>query len=202
MRAAAQIISYEVSATLALLVVVLFAGTLSLSGIIESQAEGWWIWRAPGIGIVSFIIYIIASTAEINRTPFDIPEGESELTAGFHTEYSGLRFSFFFLSEFINMFAVSAITVTLFLGGWLPFTIGGMDGFNSVMAILPPEVWFLGKSMAVLFLFLWFRWTFPRLRVDQMMRLEWKFLLPIGFVNLTLAAVMVLLGWYFFPLVH
>jgi len=202
MRAAAQIISYEVSATLALLVVVLFAGTLSLSGIIESQADGWWIWRAPGIGIVSFIIYIIASTAEINRTPFDIPEGESELTAGFHTEYSGLRFSFFFLSEFINMFAVSAITVTLFLGGWLPFTIGGMDGFNSVMAILPPEVWFLGKSMAVLFLFLWFRWTFPRLRVDQMMRLEWKFLLPIGFVNLTLAAVMVLLGWYFFPLVH
>jgi len=202
MRAAAQIISYEVSATLALLVVVLFAGTLSLSGIILSQADGWWIWRAPVIGLVAFIIYIIASTAEINRTPFDIPEGESELTAGFHTEYSGLRFSFFFLAEFINMFVVSALTVTLFLGGWLPFTIGGLDGFNSVMAILPPEVWFLGKSMAVLFLFIWFRWTFPRLRVDQMMRLEWKFLLPIGFVNLTAAAVMVLLGWYFFPVMH
>jgi NADH-quinone oxidoreductase subunit H len=202
MRAAAQIISYEVSATLALLVVVLFAGTLSLSGIIQSQADGWWIWRAPVIGLVAFIIYIIASTAEINRTPFDIPEGESELTAGFHTEYSGLRFSFFFLAEFINMFVVSALTVTLFLGGWLPFTIGGLDGFNSVMAILPPEVWFLGKCMAVLFLFIWFRWTFPRLRVDQLMALEWKFLLPIGFVNLTAAAVMVLLGWYFFPVMH
>ncbi len=117
MRAAAQIISYEVSATLALLVVVLFAGTLSLSGIVQSQAQGWWIWRAPAVGLVAFIIYIIASTAEINRTPFDIPEGESELTAGFHTEYSGLRFSFFFLAEFINMFVVSALAVTLFLGG-------------------------------------------------------------------------------------
>jgi NADH-quinone oxidoreductase subunit H len=202
MRAAAQIISYEVSATLALLVVVLFAGTLSLSGIIESQSQGWWIWRAPGIGLVAFIIYIIASTAEINRTPFDIPEGESELTAGFHTEYSGLRFSFFFLAEFINMFVVSALTVTLFLGGWLPLTFGNYESFNSLMAVVPPEAWFLGKTAAVLLLFLWFRWTFPRMRVDQMMRLEWKFLLPIGFVNLTLAAVMVLLGWYFFPVMH
>lgn len=202
MRAAAQIISYEVSATLALLVVVLFAGTLSLSGIIESQSQGWWVWRAPGIGLVAFVIYIIASTAEINRTPFDIPEGESELTAGFHTEYSGLRFSFFFLAEFINMFVVSALVVTLFLGGWLPLTFGDYESFNSLMAVVPPEAWFLGKTAAVLLLFLWFRWTFPRLRVDQMMRLEWKFLLPIGFVNLTLAAVMVLLGWYFFPVVH
>ena len=202
MRAAAQIISYELSATLALLVIVLFAGTLSLSGIVESQAQGWWVWRAPGIGLVAFIIYVIASTAEINRTPFDIPEGESELTAGFHTEYSGIRFSFFFLAEFINMFVVSALTVTLFLGGWMPFVIGGLDGFNSVMALLPPEAWFLGKTAVMLFVFMWFRWTFPRMRVDQMMRLEWKFLLPIGFVNLTLAAVMVLLGWYFFPVMH
>jgi len=202
MRAAAQIISYEVSATLALLVVVLFAGTLSLSGIVLSQQDGWWIWRAPAIGLVAFIIYVIASTAEINRTPFDIPEGESELTAGFHTEYSGIRFSFFFLAEFINMFVVSALTVTLFLGGWLPFVIGGLDGFNSAMAMLPPEAWFLGKTAFMLFVFMWFRWTFPRMRVDQMMRLEWKFLLPIGFVNLTLAAVMVLLGWYFFPVMH
>ena len=202
MRAAAQIISYELSATLALLVIVLFAGTLSLSGIVESQAQGWWVWRAPGIGLVAFIIYVIASTAEINRTPFDIPEGESELTAGFHTEYSGIRFSFFFLAEFINMFVVSALTVTLFLGGWMPFVIGGLDGFNSVMALLPPEAWFLGKTAIMLFVFMWFRWTFPRMRVDQMMRLEWKFLLPIGFVNLTLAAVMVLLGWYFFPVMH
>jgi NADH-quinone oxidoreductase subunit H len=198
MRAAAQIISYEISATLALLAVVLFAGTLSLAGIVQSQADGWWIWRAPGVGLLAFIIYIIASTAEINRTPFDIPEGESELTAGFHTEYSGLRFSFFFLAEFINMFVVAALTATLFLGGWMPFTIGGLETFNGVMALVPPSLWFLLKTAALVFVLMWFRWTFPRLRVDQMMRLEWKFLLPIGFVNLTAAAVLVLFNAYFF----
>jgi NADH-quinone oxidoreductase subunit H len=198
MRAAAQIISYEISATLALLAVVLFAGTLSLAGIVQSQADGWWIWRAPGVGLLAFIIYIIASTAEINRTPFDIPEGESELTAGFHTEYSGLRFSFFFLAEFINMFVVAALTATLFLGGWMPFMIGGLETFNSVMALVPPSLWFLLKTAALVFVLMWFRWTFPRLRVDQMMRLEWKFLLPIGFVNLTAAAVLVLFNAYFF----
>lgn len=200
MRAGAQIISYEVSATLALLVVVLFAGTLSLAGIVESQQEGWWIWRAHGVGIVAFLIFVVASTAEINRTPFDIPEGESELTAGFHTEYSGLRFSFFFLAEFINMFVVSAVAATLFLGGWMPFHIGGWDAFNGVMDIVPGVVWFLAKSSALVFLIMWFRWTFPRLRVDQLMHLEWKILLPIGFANLLAAAVVVLENFYFFPM--
>ncbi len=199
MRAAAQIISYEVSATLALLVVVLFSGTLSLAGIVQSQENGWWIWRAHGVGIVAFIIYVIASTAEINRTPFDIPEGESELTAGFHTEYSGLRFSFFFLAEFINMFVIAALAATLFLGGWMPFHIGGLDGFNAVMNCLPPSVWFLLKTAWVIFMLMWFRWTFPRLRVDQLMHLEWKFLLPVGFTNLVLAALAVLFRVYFFP---
>jgi NADH-quinone oxidoreductase subunit H len=198
MRAAAQIISYEMSATLALLVVVLFAGTLSLAGIVESQAQGWWVWRAPAVGLVSFIVYIIASTAEINRTPFDIPEGESELTAGFHTEYSGLRFSFFFLAEFINMFVVSALAVTLFLGGWMPFHVGGAAGFNAVADLVPPSVWFLGKTGAMVFLFMWVRWTFPRLRVDQLMHLEWKILLPVGFVNLAAAALLALANLYFF----
>ncbi|MEW6750341.1 MAG: NADH-quinone oxidoreductase subunit NuoH [Candidatus Latescibacterota bacterium] len=199
MRGAAQIISYEVSATLALLVVVLFAGTLSLSGIVESQAAGWWIWRAPVVGVVAFLAYLIASTAEINRTPFDIPEGESELTAGFHTEYSGLRFSFFFLAEFINMFVVSALTVTLFLGGWMPFHIGNANAFNAVMDTIPPAVWFLGKTAFMIFVFMWFRWTFPRMRVDQLMNLEWKILLPVGFTNLAVATVVVLSGLYFFP---
>ena len=199
MRAAAQMISYELSATLALLVVVLFAGTLSLSGIVRSQAQGWWVWRAHGVGVVAFVIYIIASTAEINRTPFDIPEGESELTGGFHTEYSGLRFAFFFLAEFINMFVMSALAVTLFLGGWMPFQIGGLDGFNDVMALLPPSLWFAGKTAGMVFVVMWFRWTFPRLRVDQLMRLEWKILLPIGFLNLMAAAGVVLSGLYFFP---
>jgi NADH-quinone oxidoreductase subunit H len=201
MRGAAQIISYEISATLALLVVVMFAGTLSLSGIVTSQAEGWWIWRAPIVGAVSFIIYLIASTAEINRTPFDIPEGESELTAGFHTEYSGLRFSFFFLAEFINMFVVAALTVTLFLGGWMPFHVGGTNAFNAIMDLVPPSVWFLGKTAVIVFVIMWFRWTFPRMRVDQLMRLEWKVLLPIGFANLALGALAVLYELYFFPFV-
>lgn len=199
MRAAAQIISYEVSATLALLVIVLFSGTLSLSGIVRSQADGWWIWRAHGVGVLAFLLYVIASTAEINRTPFDIPEGESELTAGFHTEYSGLRFSFFFLAEFINMFVVAAMTATLFLGGWQAFRIGGCDAFNAGMQYLPPSVWFLLKTTFIIFLLMWFRWTFPRLRVDQLMHLEWKILLPIGFVNLVAAAGLVLMQWYFFP---
>ncbi len=199
MRSGAQIISYEISATLALLVVVLFAGTMSLRGIVESQEAGWWIWRAHGVGLISFIVYLIASTAEINRTPFDIPEGESELTAGFHAEYSGLRFSFFFLSEFINMFIVSALAATLFLGGWMPFHIGGWTTFNNVMGLIPPSLWFAGKNLFVIFVIMWFRWTFPRLRVDQLMRLEWKILLPIGFANLMAASLVVLSNFYFFP---
>jgi len=198
MRAGAQIVSYEISATLALLVVVLFSGTLQLSRIVESQAEGWWIWRAHGVGWVAFIIYIIASTAEINRTPFDIPEAESELTAGFHTEYSGIRFAFFFLAEFINMFLVAGFAATFFFGGWMPFHVGGLAGFNAVMDLLPPVAWFGLKAGAVVFLIMWFRWTFPRLRVDQMMRLEWKILLPVGFVNLFAAAIVVLYRLYFF----
>ncbi|MDD5308972.1 MAG: NADH-quinone oxidoreductase subunit NuoH [Deltaproteobacteria bacterium] len=199
MRAGAQIISYEISATLALLVVVLFAGTLRLSGIVQSQADGWWIWRAHGVGVVAFVIYVIASTAEINRTPFDIPEGESELAAGFHTEYSGIRFAFFFLAEFINMFLVAGFAATFFWGGWMPFHVGGLDGFNSVMDLVPAGAWFAAKTSALVFLVMWFRWTFPRLRVDQMMRLEWKILLPVGFVNLFAAALVVLYGLYFFP---
>ncbi|MGK5087700.1 NADH-quinone oxidoreductase subunit NuoH [Bdellovibrionota bacterium FG-2] len=199
MRAGAQIISYELSATLALLIIVLFSGTLQLSKIIESQAQGWWIWRAHGVGLVSFIIFLIASVAEINRTPFDIAEGESELTAGFHTEYSGMRFAFFFLAEFINMFIVSAVCATLFLGGWMPFHIGNLNGFNAVMDLIPPGLWFAGKTSFLIFLIMWFRWTFPRLRVDQLMKLEWKILLPIGFVNLFVAAVVVLYNLYFFP---
>lgn len=199
MRAGAQIISYEVSATLALLVIVLFAGTMSLAGIVQSQQMGWWIWRAHGVGIVAFLVYLVASTAEINRTPFDIPEGESELTAGFHTEYSGLRFSFFFLAEFINMFIVAGLAVTLFLGGWMPFHLGSWASFNHVMDLIAPGVWFTGKTAFIVFLIMWFRWTFPRLRVDQLMHLEWKVLLPIGFVNLLVAALVVLSRFYFFP---
>lgn len=198
MRAGAQIISYELSATLALLVVVLFSGTLSLSGIVASQADGWWVWRAPLVGIVAFLMHLIASTAEINRLPFDIPEGESELTAGFHTEYSGMRFSFFFLAEFINMFVVAALSVTLFLGGWMPFHIGDWHSFNALMDAIPPLAWFSLKSFAIVYVLMWIRWTFPRLRVDQLMHLEWKFLLPVGFANLIIAAFVALGRCYFY----
>ncbi len=200
MRAGAQIISYEISATLALLVVVLFSGSLSLAEIVQSQDAGWWIWRAHGVGLVAFIIFVIAVTAEINRTPFDIPEGESELAAGFHTEYSGLRFSFFFLAEFINMFVVSAMAATLFLGGWMPFHIGTGGAFNGAMDLIPPVLWFFGKTSLVVFVIMWFRWTFPRLRVDQLMYLEWKVLLPIGFANLFAAALVVLYNLYPFAI--
>ncbi len=199
MRAGAQIISYEISATLALLVVVLFSGSLQLSEIVQSQASGWWIWRAHGVGLVAFVIFLIASTAEINRTPFDIPEGESELTAGFHTEYSGIRFAFFFLSEFISLFVVAGLTATLFFGGWMPFHIGAWATFNQIMDFIPPLFWFFSKTALIVFVIMWFRWTFPRLRVDQLMKLEWKFLLPLGFANLFVASVVILENWYFFP---
>ncbi len=199
MRSGAQMISYELSVTLSLLVVVMFAGTLQLSQIVASQADGWWIWRAHLPGLVAFVIFFIASIAEINRTPFDIPEGESELTGGFHTEYSGLRFAFFFLSEFVNMFIVSSLTVTLFFGGWMPFHIGGLSGFNAVMDLLPPLIWFFLKVSAAIFMMMWFRWTFPRLRVDQLMKLEWKIFLPIGLINLFVTSILILSGLYFFP---
>ncbi|GIL18877.1 MAG: NADH-quinone oxidoreductase subunit H [Oligoflexia bacterium] len=198
MRAGAQIISYELSMTLAILVVVVFAGSMKFSDIVLSQSQGWWVWRAPLVGIVGFIIFLISSTAEVNRTPFDLAEGESELTAGFHTEYSGLRFSFFFLAEYVNLFIVSAIGATLFLGGWMPFHIGNWESFNQVMDLIPAGLWFGLKVAFMIFMSMWFRWTFPRLRVDQLMKLEWKILLPIGFVNLILAAALTISNFYFF----
>ena len=200
MRAGAQIISYELSVTLAVLVIVLFTGSLRLTDIVQSQAEGWWIWRAPVSGLISFCLFIVASTAEINRTPFDLAEGESELTAGYHTEYSGITFAYFMLAEYVNLFVVAAIGSTLFLGGWMPFHIGSFSAFNNIMDIIPPGLWFAAKSTFLVFLLMWFRWTFPRLRVDQLMKLEWKIFLPLGLMNLLLAAVMSLFGFYFFPL--
>ncbi|MCB0365251.1 MAG: NADH-quinone oxidoreductase subunit NuoH [Bdellovibrionaceae bacterium] len=198
MRAGAQMVSYEISLTLSLLVVVLFSGSLKMSEIVASQAQGWWIWRAHGVGLIAFMVFVIASVAELNRAPFDLSEGESELTGGFHTEYSGLRFALFFLAEFINMFLASAFAATFFLGGWMPFHIGDWAAFNGVMDVIPPAVWFLAKTSFLVFVIMWFRWTFPRLRVDQLMALEWKVLLPVSLVNLFVGAVVVLSGFYFF----
>jgi NADH-quinone oxidoreductase subunit H len=197
MRSGAQIVSYELSAGLAILSIVVLTGTLNLNEIVLSQADGWWIFKGHIPVIISFIIFIIAVTAETNRAPFDLAEAESELTAGFHTEYSGMKFALFFLAEYVNVFIVCAIGATLFLGGWMPFHIGHWDGFNRIMDLIPSSLWFFGKTFFLIFLIMWFRWTFPRLRIDQLLNLEWKYLLPIGMFNLLLVTAMAILGWYF-----
>lgn len=174
MRSAAQIISYELPLILSLITVVMRAGTLSMQKIVEGQTGCWNIFH-PDM-LAAFIIYTIAATAEANRAPFDIPEAESELVAGFHTEYSGMKFAMFFVGEYTNLFIVAAIAATLFLGGWHgPF--------------LPPVIWFLIKTYALIFIWMWVRWTFPRVRVDQLMSFAWKILTPAAFVNLAIA------GW-------
>ncbi len=197
LRSGAQIISYELSVGLSLLTIVVLAGSLQLSTIVESQANGWWIFKGHIPAVIAFIIFMIASTAETNRGPFDLAEAESELTAGFHTEYSGLKFAFFFLAEFANMFIVSAIGATVFLGGWMPFHIGSWEGFNQVMDFIPPIFWFFGKVSFLIFMMMWFRWTFPRLRIDQLLTLEWKYLLPVNLMNILIMAFLSLMGWHF-----
>ncbi|MDI6809736.1 MAG: NADH-quinone oxidoreductase subunit NuoH [Candidatus Eisenbacteria bacterium] len=178
MRVAAQIVSYEVPLLLSVLGVAMLAETLSLTRIVEAQRNTWYVFYQP----VGFFIYFTAGVAEVNRLPFDIPEAEAELVAGFHTEYSGLKWAFFFLSEYANMFIISAVATVLFLGGWLgPF--------------LPGLIWFLLKAFFLMFIMVWVRGTYPRLRVDQMMGFCWKFLLPLAFLNIILTGlIMVLAG--------
>lgn len=197
MRSGAQIVSYELSAGLSILTIVVLAGSLSVSDIIHSQADGWWIFKGHIPVLIAFVIFIIAVTAETNRAPFDLAEAESELTAGFHTEYSGMKFALFFLAEYVNVFIVCAIGATLFLGGWMPFHIGNWQGFNNVMDYIPSSIWFFGKTFFLIFIIMWFRWTFPRLRIDQLLNLEWKYLLPISMFNLLLVTLMAILGWHF-----
>jgi len=197
MRSGAQIVSYELSAGFSILCIVVLSGSLRISDIIAAQENGWWIFKGHIPAIISFVIFIIAVTAETNRAPFDLAEAESELTAGFHTEYSGMRFALFFLAEYINIFIVCAIGATLFLGGWMPLHIAHWEGFNHLMDYIPSSLWFMGKTFALILLIMWFRWTFPRLRVDQLLTLEWKYLLPIGLFNLLLVAVIAIMGWHF-----
>jgi NADH-quinone oxidoreductase subunit H len=197
MRSGAQIVSYELSAGLAVLSIVVMTGSLNLNDIILSQQNGWWIFKAHIPALISFVIFIIAVTAETNRAPFDMAEAESELTAGFHTEYSGMRFALFFLAEYINIFIVCAIGATLFFGGWMPFHIGHWQAFNHLMDYIPSSVWFFGKTIGLIFLIMWFRWTFPRLRIDQLLNLEWKYLLPISMFNLLLMTIVAIMGWHF-----
>ena len=185
MRSGVQTISYELSIGLSLLTMILITGTLQLSEIVEVQKNGWLIVQGHIPAIIAFMIYMIAGTAETNRAPFDMAEAESELGAGFHTEYSGMKFAYFFLAEFINMFIIAAIATTVFFGAWLsPF------GITESIPILG-VFWFLAKAMILVFLMMWFRWTFPRLRVDQLLTLEWKYLLPLNLMNIVIMALIV-----------
>jgi NADH-quinone oxidoreductase subunit H len=197
MRSGAQILSYELSVAMSLMTIVVLSGTMQFSALIEGQRDAWYIFQGHIPAIIAFVIFIIAGTAETNRGPFDLAEAESELTAGFHTEYSGIKFAFFFLAEYINLFIISAVAATVFLGGWMPLHFGNLESFNHVMDFIPPVLWFFMKVMGVIFIIMWFKWTFPRLRVDQILTLEWKYLLPINLVNILLMALIVLTKFHF-----
>jgi len=189
LRSAAQMVSYEVPMGFAIVSVLLMAQTLSLVGIVEAQREAGLWFIVPGI--LAFGIYFICGVAETNRNPFDLPEAEAELVAGFHTEYSGMKFAFFYLAEYINMMVVSALAVIFFFGGWLrPFP---NVEFLAFLDVIPPFFWFYFKLLAFIFVYIWFRGTFPRYRFDQLMHIGWKWLLPLSLANIFVVALGVLL---------
>ena len=221
MRGVAQIISYEVPSVLSVVVVIMVAGTLSMGGIVEAQAARWFVFTPWGF--VAALIFFLSGVAEVNRTPFDMPEAESEIVAGFHTEYSGMKFALWYMAEFLEAFAISAFTVTLFLGGWqgpaIPLwwalfgsvcLVATARTIPSVLRVLgvvacvgsgvvaylaneavPSWAWFLAKTYGLVFVLVWFRGTLPRLRVDQLMGLAWKFFLPLTLINIASAALWV-----------
>ncbi|MDE6303381.1 MAG: NADH-quinone oxidoreductase subunit NuoH [Paramuribaculum sp.] len=194
LRSGAQMVSYELSIGLSVLTMVCFAGTMQITDIVNAQSNLWFIFSGHIPAIIAFIIYLIAGTAETNRGPFDLPEAESELTAGYHTEYSGMHFGFFYLAEYLNLFIVSGVATLLFFGGWMPLHIPGWTVFNEIMDYIPSVIWFIGKAVAISGIIIWFKWTFPRLRIDQMLSLEWKYLLPINLVNLVLMVLIIVYG--------
>ena len=192
MRAGAQLVSYELSAGLSLLTMVILGGTMQISGLIEAQSGAWFIFQSPFV-VVAMIIYLIAGHAETNRGPFDLPEAESELTAGYHIEYSGITFGLFYVGEYVNMFTIAGIGAMVFLGGWQPLHINAdfAAGFNEAMAMVPSWLWFFAKAFSLVMLSLWVRWSFPRLRIDQLLHLEWKILMPISLLNMLCMALWV-----------
>ena len=195
MRGAVQMISYEISLGLCLISACVLTGSMQISEIISAQSApfGWLLFQGHLPAIIAFVVFLIAGNAEANRGPFDLAEAESELTAGYHVEYSGLAFGYYYLAEFLNLFIVSGIAATVFLGGWMPLHIG-VDAIDSAMDYIPGIVWFLGKTFLVVWLLMWVKWTFPRLRVDQILELEWKYLMPVALFNLVLMTVCVSLG--------
>lgn len=188
LRSSAQMISYELSLGLSLIGVILQAGSLDLYSIVEQQGKwgglGWFLFRGQLIG---FIVYLISAIAETNRVPFDLPEAETELVAGFHTEYSAMKFALFFMAEYVNMFTVSMLATTLFLGGW--------NGPGVQQLPILGVFYFLGKVFFFLFLYIWLRGTLPRFRFDQLMDFGWKFLLPLAIINIIITATAAALGW-------
>ena len=195
LRSGSQMVSYELSIGLSVVTMVALAGTMSVSEIVLAQDRLWFIFSGHISAIIAFVIYLIAGTAETNRGPFDLPEAESELTAGYHTEYSGIHFGFFYLAEYLNLFIVSGVASLLFFGGWMPLHIPGWEAFNNIMDYIPGTIWFLGKAFVLSFVIIWFKWTFPRLRIDQMLKLEWKYLLPFSLFNLVLMALIIVFDW-------
>ncbi len=236
LRSASQMISYEIPLALGLLWAAMIAGTLSTVGIVEAQRGRWFLFTAPPFGFVAALVFLTAATAEINRVPFDLPEAESELVAGYFAEYTGMRFALFQLGEYAEMFAMAAMTAVLFLGGWMEpnlpgwlwlgvgllaiiaavvilrsrargawllrpiliLTVGGailsVIMFLGVQAgrspVLPSIVWFFMKLFALVFFLMWMRWTYPRLRLDQLLNLSWKVLLPVGLLNLLVTGLL------------
>ncbi len=189
LRSAAQMVSYEVALGFSIMGVLMLSETLSLVGIVEAQRSSglWYVFLQP----VAFVLFFICGVAETNRAPFDLPEAESELVAGFHTEYSGFRFSLFFLAEYANMITVSAMAVTLFLGGWLrPFPNVEALAF---LDLIPGILWFAIKVVVFLYFYMWFRASWPRYRYDQLMKVGWQFLLPLAIANVIVTAILALI---------
>jgi NADH-quinone oxidoreductase subunit H len=201
-RSAAQMISYEIPMAFAILTVVLMAGSLNLSDIVNAQTDRWFIVAFP-VGPVAFYLYLMSGIAETNRVPFDLPEAESELVAGYFTEYSGIRFGIFFMAEYMNMIVVSLLASIMFLGGWLPVqilphTLGKLPYIafiNRMLAAIPPTLWLLGKLYFFIFFYMWLRATLPRYRYDQLMAISWKIMLPLSLATLLAAAGMKQMGW-------
>jgi len=201
-RSAAQMISYEIPMAFAILTVVLMAGSLNLSDIVNAQKDRWYIMALP-VGPVAFYLYLMSGIAETNRVPFDLPEAESELVAGYFTEYSGIRFGIFFMAEYMNMIVVSLLASIMFLGGWLPVqilphTLGHIAPIafiNKMLAAIPPTLWLLGKLYFFIFFYMWLRATLPRYRYDQLMAISWKIMLPVSLATLLVAAGMKQMGW-------
>jgi len=197
LRGSAQMISYEISFAIVMLFVVTISGSASLNDIIAVQAGtvfDWWIFKLPVLGFVGFLIFLCTSTAELNRAPFDIAESEQELTAGFHTEYTGTAFAMFYLTEYINIIGASALGAIFFLGGWQAPLIG-VESVDKVLLAIPDLVWMFAKIYFLVWLYMMFRWTWPRPRVDQLMSFEWKFLLPLSLLLLCGGALFVAMGW-------